>query len=323
MILKMRAGVLSPPEYFRVTSFPAVLGRGSHAHVWVPHPQISISHVRFERREDGIIWVVDLGAANGVRLDGKKVDAVPIKTGSCFDLGSLRFEVDMEDHAEEHTEILSTHNLKPQFLGESQRNWFFSFACLCLQGLVFWAGAYYRYADSEPMNHAFAQAVLSLPAGFLLALALSLLSRLHGGEYRYWAFFRRCSLALTGAWSWWVAADLVVFNLPGTQPLWIISGVLFALWVFGAGYSLSRLVFAEQPAQKVLRWVAVGDALLLIFVLLAAGVAKDTRYGFDGVYSVPVLEWRRPSTSDALATLDADLKSVASKRLKAIEKEND
>jgi hypothetical protein len=323
MILKLRTGVLASPQYFRVPSLPAVLGRGSSSDVWIAHPQISASHARLERREDGKYWVVDLGSRNGLRKDGAAVTEAPIETGQVFELGTLRFEVDLEDGLEERTETIVLNGHDRQFLGQSRQEWALNFLCLAAQGAAFWLGSYYRFPDSEMMEYSTGRAVLTLPIGFGLAVFLSLLSKLHGGEYRYWSFFRRSSLALTGAWVAWLSSEIIAFNLPGSQGSWLVSCLLFGGWLLGTGYSISRIVFAEQPKQRVLRWVAGADACLVVFALIAATVLRDSSYGFDGVYSVPLIQWSRPTTQQAISTLDRQIASATKKREKVLEKEKD
>jgi pSer/pThr/pTyr-binding forkhead associated (FHA) protein len=55
--------------------------------------KVSSKHARVEQRPDGALWMIDLGSANGIRLEGKRASEVHLVPGASFRLGRTRFQV--------------------------------------------------------------------------------------------------------------------------------------------------------------------------------------------------------------------------------------
>ncbi len=321
MILKMRAGVLGHAQYFKIASFPAVLGRASASDVWVPHAQVSASHARIEKREDGRVFIVDLGSANGLRKDHHLVSEIELKTGTHFDIGALKFDADFEESLDAHTEVLPKQ-ADVLYLGITRAEWGRNFGYLLLQAFLVFVGSYYRSHDEHMMAYSLGRAAISIPLPLLLALGFALLSRLHAGEYRYWEFFRRSSAAFSLGWLVWMGTEVIAFNAPGFVGSSFVGAALFLAWVLYSGYSIARLVFTEQPARRVFRWILGIDVFLVSVMIVVSIVDKDPAFDFNGPYSVTLIDWPRPDTSQALAALDRDLASAAKKREEALKEED-
>lgn len=65
--------------------------------VSVDDPKVSSKHARLEERPDGTIWLIDLGSANGIRVDGKREDELALTPGTTFRLGRTRFAILLAD----------------------------------------------------------------------------------------------------------------------------------------------------------------------------------------------------------------------------------
>jgi transcriptional regulator with PAS, ATPase and Fis domain len=68
------------------------IGRGSENQLVLEDTLISRTHCRIYRQH-AHFWIEDLGSANGVTVNGAKVDRVPLKPGDCVELGPFRIEV--------------------------------------------------------------------------------------------------------------------------------------------------------------------------------------------------------------------------------------
>lgn len=323
MILKMRAGRLGSPQYFRVTAFPATLGRASRANIWIPHPQVSYSHCRFERREDGSFWVVDLESRNGIRIDGIPVTAAPLKTGNVFHLGSLRFDVDLEDGTGESTEVFDYVAHGQDFFGQSRSQWIATGGLLALQTALVGGGSYLRGIDPDW----FAQGMmillivsLAVPA---VAFLLALFNRLHGGHYGFWPLLRRVSFATSAGWLWWLSMEVVEFNLPFAVARRHVTLLSLGLWCGFAVYGVARLIFAEAGRRRVARWSAGLAAGVCAVIAAFWYLGPQGDYDLLGTFSYAVFDWKRPGTEEALRNVASEMDRVGEMRLQALKKHRD
>lgn len=55
--------------------------------------KVSSRHARVEERADGLLWLVDLGSSNGIRLDGKKVRDLRLDPEASFRIGRVNIRV--------------------------------------------------------------------------------------------------------------------------------------------------------------------------------------------------------------------------------------
>jgi hypothetical protein len=107
---------------------------------------------------------------------------------------------------------------------------------------------------------------------------------------------------------------VIVFNMPGDWASYVIPGSLFGVWLLSSAYPIARLVFAEQPPKRLLRWLVNADLALVVVLVAAAALVRDTRFDYGSVYSVPLVGWDRPRTEDVLKDIDRSLSSLAEER---------
>jgi two-component system, NtrC family, sensor kinase len=95
---------------------PCVLGRGERADLTFPDPTISQRHALI-LDIDGQPWIQDLGSANGVYVNDRKiVGKAPIKAGDSIQLGQTRFlMVPAGEDISEQTIVM--HSLDPSMAG--------------------------------------------------------------------------------------------------------------------------------------------------------------------------------------------------------------
>jgi transcriptional regulator with GAF, ATPase, and Fis domain len=72
------------------------LGRAPENELCVPDPRISRQHCRLEPAENGC-WVVDLGSANGVLLNGERTDRGFLRPGDELLVGGARLTLEVEE----------------------------------------------------------------------------------------------------------------------------------------------------------------------------------------------------------------------------------
>ncbi len=88
-----RLVMLTPPApgaEFALTRSGMRIGRAEDLDVWINHRSISREHAEV-RLEGDLIKVVDLGSANGVRLNGEDVREATLSSGDVLELGQVRF----------------------------------------------------------------------------------------------------------------------------------------------------------------------------------------------------------------------------------------
>ena len=72
-----------------------VIGRSRECDIVMADPNVSRQHAELRREGDG--WaVVDLGSTNGIKVNGRRVDAAPLSDGDRITLGvtDMTFELD-------------------------------------------------------------------------------------------------------------------------------------------------------------------------------------------------------------------------------------
>jgi pSer/pThr/pTyr-binding forkhead associated (FHA) protein len=88
-----RLVMLTPPApgaEFALSRERQRIGRAEDLPIWVNHRSISREHAEIVRDSEGF-KLVDLGSANGVRLNGKDVETAPLQPGDVVELGQVRF----------------------------------------------------------------------------------------------------------------------------------------------------------------------------------------------------------------------------------------
>jgi predicted component of type VI protein secretion system len=74
----------------------ATLGRSKECECVLNDPNISRKHAQLRRNNSGDWQVVDLGSTNGIKVNGRRVDASRLSPGDEVTLGTLSFTFDIE-----------------------------------------------------------------------------------------------------------------------------------------------------------------------------------------------------------------------------------
>lgn len=81
----------APGAEFALTGDRIRIGRAEDLDVWVNHRSISREHAEIQKEPDGGLRLIDLGSANGVRVNGKDVQNALLSAGDVIELGQVRF----------------------------------------------------------------------------------------------------------------------------------------------------------------------------------------------------------------------------------------
>ncbi len=81
----------APGAEFALTGERTRLGRAEDLDIWVNHRSISREHAEIQKEPDGGLRLIDLGSANGIRVNGKDVQNALLAAGDVVELGQVRF----------------------------------------------------------------------------------------------------------------------------------------------------------------------------------------------------------------------------------------
>src|SRR6266516_801185 len=111
-------------QHFILSKDTIPIGRATTNDVSMPDPKVSRFHARIECDDRGCT-IVDLGSANGIRVNGSRVERAPLANGDVIHLGgsTVRFETyepeAVEPEAMSETtimEIMEVDELTPEQL---------------------------------------------------------------------------------------------------------------------------------------------------------------------------------------------------------------
>jgi pSer/pThr/pTyr-binding forkhead associated (FHA) protein len=84
------------PYRFQLDRQSVSIGRGSENDIIVEDTSVSVSHAAMERIEGGY-QLRDLGSTNGIKLDGKKSEIIPLRHGLSVKVGDVAFDFTLTD----------------------------------------------------------------------------------------------------------------------------------------------------------------------------------------------------------------------------------
>ncbi|MDP3849107.1 MAG: FHA domain-containing protein [Luteolibacter sp.] len=91
----------SPQPYrFQLDRRVVTLGRGSNNDIVIDCGSVSVSHAEM-LRVDGGYELRDLGSTNGIKLDGVRSEAIPLRSGISVKLGDVAFDFVLSDEERE------------------------------------------------------------------------------------------------------------------------------------------------------------------------------------------------------------------------------
>jgi CRP-like cAMP-binding protein len=105
---------------------PTTIGRGADNTITVPDPTVSRNHAKLGF-QDGEWIVEDLGSANGIYIEGKRVEKLVLKPGDTFKLGEIAFSLldygtpDARDQFTQTVEILSASAADLEILDDKEK----------------------------------------------------------------------------------------------------------------------------------------------------------------------------------------------------------
>jgi len=82
-------------EVFEIREKTALAGRGNDCQIVVIDPSISRVHARFLVLDTGTVLVKDMGSANGIYVNNKRVNTWELRNGDTLKIGDLEFKVEI------------------------------------------------------------------------------------------------------------------------------------------------------------------------------------------------------------------------------------
>jgi len=83
-----------------------MIGRSATNHLVIRDPRVSRLHARIEGGRNGA-QLIDLKSGNGTRLNGKKIDTIPLRVGDTLEIGPTRWSVLDLEAAETPPEVVA------------------------------------------------------------------------------------------------------------------------------------------------------------------------------------------------------------------------
>lgn len=99
-------------QVFEVTSPTTLVGRGKDCGLVLVDPSISRMHARIIARPDSTVLVEDMGSANGVSVNGKRVKVWQLSSGDKVRFGNVEFLVEIPSASTQET---STRGIRDAF----------------------------------------------------------------------------------------------------------------------------------------------------------------------------------------------------------------
>lgn len=81
---------------FTIDRERTTMGRGPGADQMYDNPEMSRQHAMIEFAGDRF-QIRDLGSTNGIRMNGRQVQAAPLKHGDRFEIGAQTFQIVIEE----------------------------------------------------------------------------------------------------------------------------------------------------------------------------------------------------------------------------------
>jgi len=280
----------------RLSTFPATIGRAPTCDVILDEADVSATHARVVRADDGSLVLEDAGSTNGVRVHRRRVPRVTLGARTDVHLGSAHLRLVSTSAPVEKTVTFRISRLdRPSAAA-------LAFGCLALQVLVTEALLpATRVRGVEVLNTLVAQALFCAAWAFGWSLA----SRVAQGHFRYLGHLSVATLGLSAAV---VLGDLVE---PAIAFVLRLNGVV----AWGLAFVVGAAPFTWVLAHHLLRvssWsartcVTIAGALWL-GVTTVAGIdqwSKASRYSaelpLDGKTFPPALLLGPSTTPAALA----------------------
>lgn len=82
-------------EVFEVKEKTSLVGRGNDCQIVIIDPSISRVHARFLALDAGTVLVKDMGSANGIYVNNKRVNTWELRSGDALKIGDLEFKVEI------------------------------------------------------------------------------------------------------------------------------------------------------------------------------------------------------------------------------------
>lgn len=233
VIVELLGGQGQVRDRTRLTTLPAVIGRGYDADVLIDDPHIDARHAELSRDAAGILVLRDLGSVNGIgRSRAERVTEIALASGDRVRLGPVEIRiVDASHPVPDAVRIAPARGLTPGIANPGRA------LAVCAAAFVVIALLNYQSsAESEALVPALQEAVYIVAGVGLWASAWAFATRLVSRSFRILAH-----------WAWSLAV--------------VVAGIV--LTVIGGWLDFL------SPSMEAGSWLAAVGGLALLPVLIA------------------------------------------------------
>ena len=154
---------------------------------------------------------------------------------------------------------------------------------------------------------AFGESVLWTLGTLLIALLVSIYSKLHTRQYHYFQILSPFSLIFFYLNLDFLLGDLLSFNLPGENSYFILKFLLNHLLAFWLIYSLGKTLFKGIEARQ---WALISSGLIFLSIIVTRVFdlywsSKKNGYEFRGTLAYPLGEIKTSSFQELLLQVEA------------------
>ncbi len=295
-------------ERFRLTSFPATIGRGYSNTVILDDRYVSPQHAIIRHDELGALWIEDLASANGLFRDGNRVERVALGSGTRFQLGRTQFRVCTPDQAVEPVlrEARPSHGIVSIMSSRA------GVLALCgLAVLAIMSNLYLKSYNRVTPFQLLAQSLGIMTIFLVWSGAWALVNRVVAQRFAFGQHLAMASVAVVALLLFQPIAEYLEFLFAPLQVLKWGETVAEALFLAGLLYGHLAII---GTVTRTRRMVFSGAISIVIFSFVALN-----EYANHGWYN-PAAErpaQLKPIGAGLLRTVNMEEFLVRAKRLKA------
>lgn len=306
-----------PPQKLKINTFPFTVGRAPENDLTLDYPFVSASHAVIEQTADGF-EVKDRDSTNGLLVEENRLKVVPLtKDVLSIYIGSIRLEFSQRSKEMAATTVfeLGQSSLKKErsLLGQSLVLIALIVSSFAVHGLDFWKTSY-----DKAWRELFLPFPFSLAGWALMALVLSVITKINNGKYRFLCNFQFV-IGFTAALSLYsLVSPSIVYNSGGG----VLSSILYSLLLIGIvfGGILIFLRILSPFASKRQRWKRALSLSVLFgaayFYIVTESYYSSDRFRMQATLGLPLIpsSWRSVPQTEVGMQLDLSAKEVSAYR---------
>ncbi len=283
------------PEFYRFEEAPISIGRGIENRVIINDASISSRHCEIVENAGNYV-IRDTGSLNGIVIDGKKKEEIDLGGRTKLYLGTVKVEIFTDLGPVEKTVRIDLEEWKNKSITEDRKvimqtiGLFFAGICLNIIN-------YSQKAIQSEMMEMVLVAVSSTLGYAVIALLISIYSKVHARKYQYFRVLRPFALISFVVEFEALFGQVLEFNFP-SQGLYLgikyLAGLVLMFWLL---FSLGKTIYQNVNPKKL---AAISSAILILFIVTTRGVdfyrsRQGNGYDFSHTLAYPLFNMSHSS----------------------------